>query len=164
VRVKDIKDAVAVATGGYQTVAVEKDGTVWVWGKSFALKKAGTGWVEDDEQRKIPDRVQGLDGVISVASGYGHFLALRKDHTVWSWGDPNGEALGRDGDFSKPSQISGPTDVVAIAAGGGVSFATTRDGKVWAWGFNLVGELGTGASVDRCSTAAMVKNLSVSVP
>jgi alpha-tubulin suppressor-like RCC1 family protein len=161
---KNITDVVAVAAGGLQTVALKKDGTVWVWGKMFALKKEGTGWVEDEEQKNIPDCVQGLDGVIAVASGYDHFLALRKDHTVWSWGNPNGEALGRDGDFSKPSQIKGPTDAVAIAAGGGVSFATTKDGKVWAWGFNLVGELGTGASEDRCPIAATVKNLSVNVP
>lgn len=64
----------------------------------------------------------GLSGVVAVAGGRNHSLALRSDGTVVMWG--------RDGQVSTPS---GLTAVTAIAAGNDHSLARLADGTVVAW-------------------------------
>ncbi len=72
----------------------------------------------------------GLDGVIAVAGGFSHSLALRTNGTVVAWGsDNNGESA-----VQVPSGLS---NVVAIAAGGSGSAAVKADGTVVVWGSNI---------------------------
>src|SRR5438105_2496912 len=91
-----------------------------------------------------PAHVSGLTGVVAIAGGYFHSLALRSDGTVWAWGRNYEGQLGI-GSFSKnsppygsaiPVQVSGLTGVVAIAGGYFHSLALRSDGTVWAWGQN----------------------------
>jgi alpha-tubulin suppressor-like RCC1 family protein len=92
-----------------------------------------------------------LDGVVAIAAGSSHSIALKRDGSVWSWG---ANALGQLGDGSvsaanpggkpRPTQVVGLADVVAIAAGGRHSIAAKRDGTVWTWGANSFGQLGNG--------------------
>ena len=70
-----------------------------------------------------------------IAAGYSHSLALKKDGTVWAWGQSK----------SIPIQISGLSDVTMIAAGYSHSLALKKDCSVWAWGHNNYGELGDGS-------------------
>ena len=68
----------------------------------------------------IPERL-GAVGVVAVAGGYAHSLALKTDGTVWAWGANYAGQLG-DGSgkrHRRPVQVVGLTDVVAIAAGFG---------------------------------------------
>ena len=69
-------------------------------------------------------------------------MALRRDGTVWAWGNNLYGQLG-DGtttNCSTPVQVQGLTDVVAIAGGWfGHTLALRRDGTVWAWGLNYQG-------------------------
>lgn len=77
-----------------------------------------------------------LSGVIDVAQGDDHALALRADGSVVSWGS---NFLGQLGDEltgyrSAPGPVPGLNDVVAIAARSDTSLALLRDGTVWIWG------------------------------
>src|SRR5688572_2949028 len=68
----------------------------------------------------------GLEGVIAVAGGSTHSLALRTNGTVVAWGSTdNGESVA-----SVPAGLS---NVVAIAAGA-FSAAARSDGTVVVWG------------------------------
>src|ERR1041385_6077661 len=67
----------------------------------------------------------GLTGVVAIAEGGGHSLALRQDGTVIGWGDNS------IGQATPPTNLIG---VVAIAAGGYHSLALKRDGTVVGWG------------------------------
>jgi len=95
-----------------------------------------------------PVQVNSLAGVVAMAGGYVHSLALEAAGTVWAWGDNQYGELGNGNLTSSttPVLVSGLNGAIAIASGGNHSLALTSDGRVWAWGANLFGELGNGAS------------------
>jgi len=71
-----------------------------------------------------------------LSVGRDNFLALRKDGTVFGWGE-NG--------WGKTNVPATATNVVAIAAGAMHCLALIRDGTVVGWGYNYFGET-TGVS------------------
>lgn len=137
---------VSIAAGALHTVAVKDDGTVWAWGYNDDYQ-LGDG---TDRKRLTPVQVKGpggqgfFEGVVTVAAGNAHTLALKKDGTVWAWGINDKGQLGDDtGDKSKtPVLAKGLKGVIAIAAGTAHSIALKGDGSLWAWGGNTAGQLG----------------------
>lgn len=94
----------------------------------------------------------GLTGVVSVAGGRDHALALKPDGTVLGWGDDHNGAVGDGGSAAvqaAPVPVAGLTGVVAIATGHYHSLALLSDGTARAWGLGSSGQLGNGATVTR---------------
>ncbi|MBQ2938059.1 MAG: cadherin-like beta sandwich domain-containing protein [Clostridia bacterium] len=85
-----------------------------------------------------------------VIGGSNHFVALKSDGTVWSWGSNTyGQlGLGDNTNRSEPTQIQGMTDVIDIAAGNNNTMILKSDGTVWATGWNNYGQLGDGSITD----------------
>jgi VCBS repeat-containing protein len=106
--------------------------------------------------RSTPVQVSGLTGVVAVATGDEHSLALKSDNTVWAWGSNYYGQLGDSThtDRYTPVQVKSQsgvgslTSVVAIAAGLQQGLALKSDGTVWAWGYGRNGQLGTGTNQD----------------
>ncbi len=74
---------------------------------------------------------EGLSGVVSIAAGFYHNLALMLDSTVVAWGD----------NYSGQTDVpAGLTNVMAIAAGYDHNLALKTDGTVVAWGANDNGQ------------------------
>ncbi|MCD4822962.1 MAG: hypothetical protein K8R11_13150, partial [Methanococcoides sp.] len=72
-----------IAGGGYHTIALKTDGTVWAWGHNrFGQIGDGT-----TTYRSSPVQVAGLADVAAIAGGLLHTIALKTDGTVWAWGD-----------------------------------------------------------------------------
>jgi len=90
----NLTNAVAVAGGAEDSLALRSDGTVKAWGDDFF------------GETSIP---AGLNSVQAIAAGDYHNLALRSDGTVIAWGDGTG------GDTNVPSGLS---NVVMVAGGG----------------------------------------------
>jgi len=153
VRVRLPGGIISIAAGAFTAYALRRDGTVWAWGDD-AWGQLGTGGA--DVTTGTPRRVQRLGGVVAVAAGAGNAYALRRDGTVWAWGDGSSGQLG-DGctapqgsasrgvacpEMRVPVRVRGLDDVVAIASGAFTAYALLRDGTVWAWGdddFDAVG-------------------------
>ena len=139
----------AIAGGGYHTVALGSDSTVWAWGNNYS-GQLGDG---TNTNRSTPVQVSGLTGVVTaIAAGYSHTVALKGDSKVWAWGRNYNGQLG-DGtptDRSTPVQVSGLTGVTDIAAGDYHTVALKGgDGAVWTWGYNNNGQLGDGTTTQR---------------
>ncbi|WP_197041470.1 RCC1 domain-containing protein [Chondromyces apiculatus] len=96
----------------------------------------------------MPQVSAGVPNREDVAAGAYHTLFLRKDGTVWAWGQNTKGQLGK-GTVSTtstiPLQITGLPPIKAIAAGGSHSLALDGDGHLWVWGDNANGQLGMGS-------------------
>jgi alpha-tubulin suppressor-like RCC1 family protein len=147
---------IAIAAGTYHSLALKKDGSVWGWGGNYRgqLGSGGT------SVERTPVQVSGMgpgSGVVAIAAGTAHSLALKSDGSLWAWGYNSDGQLG-DGtqgaqaDKSTPVQVSGMgpgSGLVSIVASDASSLALRSDGSVWAWGNNSQGELGDGTTTPR---------------
>lgn len=139
-----------IAVGNTHSLGVKEDGSVWAWGGNNVDGQFGNGENGYDiVNTMVPVKVKDLTDVISVAAGQSHSMALKKNGTVWTWGNNQDGQLG-DGtqtnydhyrgkyianhNKNTPIQVMGLTDVVMVAADWTRSFALTKDGSVWAWG------------------------------
>ncbi|MDO8578317.1 MAG: hypothetical protein Q7R50_03960 [Dehalococcoidales bacterium] len=94
-----------------------------------------------------------ISGVVAIAAGNWHDLALKAEGTVWAWGLNSAGQLGNGANSNSyiPIQLNELSGVTAIAASGSHSLALKADSTVWAWGDNTNGQLGTGTVTDRLS-------------
>ena len=66
-----------------------------------------------------------------------HVISLKKDGTVWAWGNNDLGQLG-NGTFDNselPTRVLNLTDIIAISANYDYNLALRKDGFVWFWGF-----------------------------
>ena len=125
-QVSGLRGVVAVAGGMQYSLALKSNGTVRAWGyNSEGQLGDGTITTSSPSGKSRPVHVRGLKGVVAVAAGGWHSLALKSDGTAWAWGYGGDGALG-DGTYTTsppygkplPVQVSGLRGGVAVAAGG----------------------------------------------
>jgi alpha-tubulin suppressor-like RCC1 family protein len=80
-----------VACGMNHTLYLLRDGTVWANGRGFD----GVLGSNDAADAVVPRRVQGVEGVVSIASGQHHVVAMTADGQVLTWGLSNSGQCGR---------------------------------------------------------------------
>ena len=134
-----------LAIGSTATVGVKADGTVWSWGGEL-YGELGNG-EEIYRAQYTPKPIEGMTDFIEVAGTGSHFLALRKDGTVWSWGSNKEGQLGYatvKNYSAVPQQIIGLENIISVAAATGHSLALDKQGRVWGFGSNNNMQLGFG--------------------
>jgi len=105
----------AIAAGGFHSLALKGDGTVWAWGLNYS-GQLGNG---RNTASNTPVQVNWISGVTAVAGGVLHSLALTTDGMVWAWGYNSFGELGNETyqDSNTPVQVSELSGVTAIAGG-----------------------------------------------
>ncbi|MEW6758348.1 MAG: PKD domain-containing protein [Acidobacteriota bacterium] len=145
VQVADTDPYVHLAAGIYWGMGLKADGTVWAWGSNGhgVLGNGAYGGASG-----TPQAVPGLTGVVSIGAGPLHALAVKTDGSLWTWGNRDGNKLGRTCSpftcYANPGVVGGLPPVIQACGGYNHSLALAADGTVWAWGGNEYGELGTG--------------------
>jgi len=96
--VRHITNAVALGVGEKHACAVLRNGGVWCWGEN-GHGELGRGSADrcgpfNEPCSTTPGPVQGLTDAVQVAIGLGFSCALRKDGTVWCWGNNQRGTLG----------------------------------------------------------------------
>lgn len=150
---KDVSNRIACSDGN--SLYIKPDGTVWAWGMNNKAQ-IGNGTTTDRNTHTLPTQLKDLTDCIAVSIGTEsfawavHSLALKKDGTVWAWGNNKNGQLGDGTNVSKlnPIQLHDLSGVIAISSGQKFSLALTNDGIVWAWGENGYGQLGNGTKTD----------------
>ncbi|WP_449601183.1 RCC1 domain-containing protein [Paenibacillus sp. Marseille-Q9583] len=138
--------AKSIFAGYDQTLAIDMDGTLWMWGSQG-----------DNKNKFIPEKVKHSDDsdfkALSASAGSRFTVALDNEGKVWTWGYNSTEGAlgnGKSDNVSEPYplQVSGLTNVMAIDAGSMHTLALKEDGTVWAWGFNKYGQIGNLSNVN----------------
>ena len=117
VQVETLQDVTAIAAGQSHNVVLKKDGTIWAWGLNVDGQLGiGTGWNENGFYL-APVQTNHISGVVSIAAGDTHTLAMRDDGTVWAWGNNTDGQIGDGtvcvfGDYRPdPRQVLGPDGI-----------------------------------------------------
>jgi len=92
-----IMDSVAsVSVGGYHSMAIKSDGSLWVWGNNnYGQIGDGTASTMDvltvvvDRSKHTPVKI--MDSVLDIAGGAYHSMAIKTDGSLWSWGSQTGD-------------------------------------------------------------------------
>jgi YD repeat-containing protein len=144
--VAGLSAVVAIAAGAEHTVALKSDGTVWTFGWNGAGQLGRPTDSKAENKDFAPGQVVGLSGIIAIAAGEQHTVALKSDGTVWAFGDNSTGQLGRS---TQPksidpvaTQIPGLSSITAVAVGSEHTIALASDGSVYAFGLSLEGQLG----------------------
>ncbi len=150
---------VSVAAGGYNTMFVKADGTLWATGDNYS------GQYGDGTTTNQYTPVQVATGVATVAvADRSHTMFVKTDGTLWATGNNNYGQLGDGTTAARLTPVQVATGVTSVAAGGaaflngafqleiGAGYATMfikTDGTLWATGANYFGQLGDGTTTER---------------
>ncbi|MDH5753047.1 MAG: hypothetical protein OEZ59_11620 [Deltaproteobacteria bacterium] len=117
VMVEGLSHIIAISSGWDHNLALKNDGTVWVWGRN-SEGQLGLG-AKDLVRHFTVEQVPGLTGVISIAAGAYHSIALKNDGTAWAWGYNGHSQLGNGNktDSASPVQVQGLKYPVVILTG-----------------------------------------------
>ena len=143
-RVAGVAGAVAIAAGDGRSFALRADGSVLGWGEN-AGGALGLGTRADAlRPEQVGVGIAGFGGVVAVAAGARHTVALRTDGRVFAFGEvavplPDGAVV-----QASPVLLEGLSTIAGISAGAGHSLAVDISGRLWAWGLNGTGQLGLG--------------------
>lgn len=158
VTVSGVNEFANIAGGSYYSTALKSDGTVWTWGHNLngELGDASRGY-QTNNPNPLPLAVVGLTGVVAIAVGDRHTVALKSDGTVVGWGYSSYGELGTGaiGSQASPVQVSGLTGIRQVSTGCNDTVALKSDGTVVAQGSNFKGQLGDGTTTDRLSPVAV---------
>ena len=142
-----------IALGYYHSVAITKDGSLYMWGYNRS-GQLGDGTTTD---RYTPIKI--MDNVASVSLGGSHSAAVTKDGSLYMWGDNGNGRLGDGTTTNRYTPVKIMDNVASVSLGSSHSAAITKDGSLYMWGFNYYGQLGDGTTTDRYTPVKIMDNV-----
>jgi len=147
---------ISASAGGYHSLGVRTNGTLWVWGSNSSGKLGDGTTVNKSSPVSV---VGGFTDWCQVSAGNDHSLGVRINGTAWSWGTNKNGQLGDGTTVDKSSPVSivgGFTNWCQVSAGGNHSLGVRTNGTLWSWGFNNAGQLGDGTTVCKSSPVSVI--------
>ena len=161
-----LSNIIKVSGGYWHSLALDGAGNVFAWGYGGNGEMGNNTTTASNPicfKVKDPPGTGYLSGIVDIAAGYNHNVAVKNDGTVWTWGsDANGQ-LGDDAALAGkllPVQVSGLTNIIKCAAGQSFSLFLKNDGTVWSCGLNTSKQLGDGTTIQRPTPVQTLLNSS----
>lgn len=164
-----LQNIVQIACGNDHSLALNRDGKVFSWGKGEGGVLGGG----DETDKKIPLEINHIQNILQIDAGALHSMALGIGGKIWVWGRAEAFQLGigdiespeveklaglvsRGGELfiKSPINISDRFDldaqekIIQISAGETHSLALTSRSRVFSWGFTPYGQTGQGISLN----------------
>jgi alpha-tubulin suppressor-like RCC1 family protein len=142
----------AVEAGGYHSLVLKTDGTVW----GFGYNRWGQLGDGTTTHRYTPVQVSSLGtNNVELKSGYdsitindAHSLVRKTDGIVWGFGGnvdgQLGDGTGRNNRYAPVQSTALGSDNAELAAGGSYSLVRKTNGTLWTFGNNYAGSDGWG--------------------
>ena len=152
------KSIVNIAAGGYHSIALADDGTVYAWGYN-PTGQLGNG-ATVDSRTPVAVKATGTPmagkNIIKIAAGVHNSLALASDGTVYTWGRGEFGQLGNGTTTDSNIPVAVKTvgtpmaskTIIGISGGPAYMLAVDSNGKVYGWGRNANGQLGSLSHTD----------------
>jgi len=158
VKIEFLSDIVDIAAGDIHSLCLRKDGYVLAFGKNYSGQLGN--YTNEDSNFPVYVREkynEFFKDAVKVACGWDFSVILKKDGTVWTFGDNKYGQLGdgREVNRNYPLPVKGPNgkgylkDIIDIKAGAFHVLALSKDGTIWAWGDNEFGQIGDGTFINR---------------
>jgi alpha-tubulin suppressor-like RCC1 family protein len=142
-----VKTFCAISAGDAHTLAIDKNGRAWGWGRNTAGRIGDNSIVN----RLTPVSVQGnVKTFCKISAGGSFSFAIDKNGRAWAWAINNQGQLGDGTLISRltPVSIAGAVKTFCeISAGGSHGAAIDKNGRVWGWGLAGSGQLALGGIV-----------------
>ncbi|KAJ1927231.1 alpha tubulin suppressor [Tieghemiomyces parasiticus] len=144
--IPDLPPVTQIAAGQHHSTMLDREGCVWVLGRSrhlapFTRQIVGVDWSTRQLALDLPTGVT----IRRLVSGWSHLVVLASDGTVYTAGRNDHGQLGQGTTepLSMAVQVDLPGDpIVDVACGSEHSLALTAGGQCWAWGWNEHGNCG----------------------
>jgi len=151
-----LTDVISIASVGYHTLALKKDGTVWGWGGNTFNELGKKG----NEFQQYAVKIEGLPKIKEVAVGWHHSVVLDYNGGIWVCGSDPAFQFNEETRkyYDHPILLKNLPKFTKIACGSWHSLAIDENRNVWAWGKNHFGMLGTGDTTSH-STPVLIKSL-----
>ncbi len=135
----------SVSAGSQHVLAIRSDGTLWAWGSN---EYGQLGNMSPRGIESSPNQIGTETDWIKVSGGSFHSVAMKKDGSIWAWGQ---NAYGQSGNgtvygSNSPKQVGTELDWESISSDAYQTIALKKDGSLWGWGYNNSGELGDGTN------------------
>lgn len=139
---REVESVAVQRDGDDGAAALDRAGRVWVWGRTFCPLAAAA--AECAAADHVPRALPGLAGIVDLAVGSEHLLALDGEGRVFALGDNQYGQLGVGDTEGRrvATRVAAIDAAVAIAAGPQNSYFLRRDGTVWGAGLGWGGMLG----------------------
>jgi len=163
-----LKNIVAISRGGFHSLALADDGTVWAWGKNSS-GQLGNGSASStptcDPVKVIDPSGSGeMSGVTSISAGFESSVFIKKDPAT---SVTTGYAAGYNGDgqlgigsftsTATPTLIPDlPTNVKKISSGSAQYMVITESGTLFGWGNNSAYRAGNLANTNHVNKPTQI--------
>lgn len=139
---------IKICAAANTTFAIQANGKLWCWGKN-TLALGLTNQFKDSMYFKSPHEIDNSTDWVDISSSGTHTIALKKDGSIWGWGNNDGGQLGLNNynNTAVPTKIGNQTDWVKIYVGSASSYAIKANGTLWGWGENRNWQLGLGSQI-----------------
>ena len=136
----DGREILDIQCGNENALFLMRSGEVYACG---ANGHAQLGLADVGGSTAVPARIEDLQHIVQIDSGFGHSLALDSDGHVWAWGKNSTGQAGDGTRMTVKTPVMLPLEnIVQIGCGGKYSMALDGNGTIWTWGENDYGQLG----------------------
>jgi alpha-tubulin suppressor-like RCC1 family protein len=147
----------AVSVTYRNMLAVRSDGTLWAWGSNlnsalgqgiaFAQLGGVSSPIQVGTDNDWSTQIITYNQLGNSSSGADACLAIKRDGSLWGWGDANSLPDGATFARSLPTLVGGAASWVFVSG----QHAIKSDRTLWGWGTNSIGQIGDGTTTDRTS-------------